>query len=195
MTTLYRFYDDIGTLLYVGITDRGPRRWREHMRDKDWWDQVATVRLESFDSRKDAETAELEAIRAEEPLFNIQGASGYRGGDWEKLPARPQSEADMAWRCEVCYCDLTTITGVIQLSRGWWHVYCPEHKLAVAELSEWTTDIVTWWDLREWQMHCSSKYAPKNNASAFGGFWEDYSHGQIGFFDEVVSGYDRVPTP
>lgn len=28
-TVLYRFYDEADVLLYVGISTRGPRRWRE----------------------------------------------------------------------------------------------------------------------------------------------------------------------
>lgn len=36
-TSVYRYYDENGLLLYVGITSRGSVRQREHNGDKEWW--------------------------------------------------------------------------------------------------------------------------------------------------------------
>jgi hypothetical protein len=41
-TTLYRFYDASGRLLYVGIAGNPGRRFAQHGRDKSWWSQVAS---------------------------------------------------------------------------------------------------------------------------------------------------------
>lgn len=71
MTDLYRFYDTDDQLLYVGITDRGPRRWREHMAHKPWWSDVARIDLEHIEGRRAAERAERQAIITEQPLHNI----------------------------------------------------------------------------------------------------------------------------
>lgn len=70
-TTLYRFFDAAGRLLYVGITDRGPRRWREHMVTQPWWDDVASSTIEHVGDRVAAEEAERIAIQTEKPLHNV----------------------------------------------------------------------------------------------------------------------------
>lgn len=69
-TSLYRFFDDQGRLLYVGITERGAMRWGEHRKDKHWWDDVASSTIEHFATRSRAEAAEKSAIQAERPLYN-----------------------------------------------------------------------------------------------------------------------------
>lgn len=70
MTTLYRFLDHDGQLLYVGITDVGPARWRSHQAGQPWWRDVAEVDLVHYDTREEARAAELDAIRREAPLHN-----------------------------------------------------------------------------------------------------------------------------
>jgi predicted GIY-YIG superfamily endonuclease len=71
ITSLYRFYDADGALLYVGITSRGPNRWQEHEAHRAWWALVASSRVEHFDDRDAAAAAERAAIRAEKPPHNI----------------------------------------------------------------------------------------------------------------------------
>lgn len=70
-TSLYRFYDADGALLYVGITSRGPYRWQEHEAHRAWWALVASSRVEHFEDRDEAASAERAAIRAEKPLHNV----------------------------------------------------------------------------------------------------------------------------
>ena len=70
-TSLYRFYDAAGVLLYVGITRRGWHRFDEHSASKDWWSQVVTTRVEHFPTRDQARKAELVAIASESPQHNI----------------------------------------------------------------------------------------------------------------------------
>ena len=74
-TTLYRFFDVDERLLYVGITSRGPNRWRNHEDSRAWWAQVARSTTEHFDAREDAIAAERAAIRNEQPIHNIVHAA------------------------------------------------------------------------------------------------------------------------
>lgn len=69
---LYRFYDRTSVLLYVGITVDLSVRMADHARDKHWWGEVdrSATRIEYYDSRPAALTAEREAIRIEKPLHN-----------------------------------------------------------------------------------------------------------------------------
>jgi hypothetical protein len=71
-TTLYRFYDAEDTLLYVGITSGGPRRWREHEAFPSWWAQVARSTVEHFPDRESAAAAEWAAVLAEGPSHNVR---------------------------------------------------------------------------------------------------------------------------
>ena len=68
---LYRFYDAEGALLYIGITNNPPARFRQHRGAKSWWDAVANIKLETFDSRRALEVAERGAIKSEKPKYNI----------------------------------------------------------------------------------------------------------------------------
>ena len=70
--TLYRFYDKDKRLLYVGISVRGPRRWREHASDKVWYSDVATATMEHFPTTVEALKAEEAAIKTEAPAYNVE---------------------------------------------------------------------------------------------------------------------------
>jgi predicted GIY-YIG superfamily endonuclease len=72
-TALYRFFDEGGALLYVGITANLESRWLDHEREKPWWPQVVEKTVEWFDNRPAAGAAELEAIKAEHPVHNVSG--------------------------------------------------------------------------------------------------------------------------
>lgn len=69
-TSLYRFFDAQGVLLYVGATSNPFRRLAEHSTTRDVT-QVATVTLQWFPDRREAVLAEDEAIVSERPLWNI----------------------------------------------------------------------------------------------------------------------------
>lgn len=70
-TTLYRFYNDDGQLLYVGIAGNPARRFEQHAHEKTWWDDVRRVTVNHFDTREQAAVAEVAAIREERPLHNV----------------------------------------------------------------------------------------------------------------------------
>ena len=71
VTTLYRFYDADGTLLYVGISADMAKRLGQHRRQKVDWAEVSDIRLEHFTTRQASLDAEREAIIDEDPLWNV----------------------------------------------------------------------------------------------------------------------------
>jgi predicted GIY-YIG superfamily endonuclease len=96
-TTLYRFYDAAGRLLYVGIAGNPGRRFNEHSRDKAWWSQVARSSMEHFATREEALWAEEVAIKVEQPAYNVVHNRSPRQLDDE---ATTGDEIDwMEWTC------------------------------------------------------------------------------------------------
>lgn len=78
-TTLYRFYDRDGLLLYIGIAGNPARRFKQHNDDKLWWSTVATSTMEHYPTRAAALKAEKLAIEAEVPLHNWVHNAAQRG--------------------------------------------------------------------------------------------------------------------
>ena len=81
VTTLYRFYNTDDELLYVGISEHGPARWKAHRKDKPWWTDVARTTTEHHDTRQAALDAERAAIKAEKPRHNVVHNRGDVGPD------------------------------------------------------------------------------------------------------------------
>ncbi|MFC5802775.1 GIY-YIG nuclease family protein [Streptomyces formicae] len=71
-TALYRFYDDAGELLYVGISGDPELRQAQHSKDKSWWPEVMDASIEWFNNRDVALDREASAIRREKPKYNVQ---------------------------------------------------------------------------------------------------------------------------
>jgi len=90
LTSLYRFYDATGALLYIGITNSIPRRLGEHDERKPWFAHSVRATFEHHPSRAAALTAEKKAIKKERPKYNIVHNHGRRvtrpaaatGGQW-----------------------------------------------------------------------------------------------------------------
>jgi hypothetical protein len=72
-TSLYRYFDAGGLLLYVGITSIRERRGAQHARSAEWWWRVASSSVEHFTDRSTALRAEAIAISTEHPIHNITG--------------------------------------------------------------------------------------------------------------------------
>jgi hypothetical protein len=72
-TALYRHFDDVGRLLYVGISLNAVTRMSQHKHSARWFDNIASVTVEWLDSRDAALAAELRAIREESPIHNKAG--------------------------------------------------------------------------------------------------------------------------
>lgn len=70
MCALYRFYDESGRLLYVGMTGNLPQRIADH-EVKRWYTLVAEIKIEWFPHKAAARLAERRAISGERPRYNI----------------------------------------------------------------------------------------------------------------------------
>jgi len=77
---VYWAYGDDGELLYVGLTNDWPRRWREHG-PMAW--EVKRLEFEWFLSREEAEPRERQAIIAGKPKYN--SAHHHDIGAWRRL--------------------------------------------------------------------------------------------------------------
>lgn len=71
-TAVYRLWDEDGELLYVGITYDVRERWRHHNKHKPWWPQVAHERFDWYETRPEAEEAEVHAIVVGNPVHNVE---------------------------------------------------------------------------------------------------------------------------
>lgn len=80
-TALYRFFDEAGELLYVGIANDPRVRWSNHAGEKRWWSEVETRTLDWFATREEAESAEVAAIVGERPRYNVTHSETRRPGD------------------------------------------------------------------------------------------------------------------
>jgi hypothetical protein len=78
--TLYRHFNSSGVLLYVGVSEKALARLQEHSRKSEWYQDITTITLQHFPTRREAETAELEAIKTENPLYNKHFIRGNRRG-------------------------------------------------------------------------------------------------------------------
>lgn len=94
-TALYRVFNRAGGLLYIGISHNPDVRLGQHSQTKDWWSEVHERRIERFDARSDAETAERRAIEGERPIWNLRHAV-YEPADDEaaRLYARRKRHHD-----------------------------------------------------------------------------------------------------
>ena len=68
---LYRHYSEDKTLLYVGISNRIPRRIKEHRKLSKWFEEVVDIKIEWLPNRDSATVAEKKAIKEEKPKWNI----------------------------------------------------------------------------------------------------------------------------
>lgn len=73
-TTLYRYFDSEGHLLYVGISGNNLKRQSQHKKNAAWFGLVSTATFEHYESRTEALAAEKLAIQRENPAHNIQHA-------------------------------------------------------------------------------------------------------------------------
>jgi predicted GIY-YIG superfamily endonuclease len=96
---LYRFYDVDGSLLYIGVTQRGEERFADHRKRKAWWPEVAATTRQVYGTRADVLTAERHAIYREKPKYNIVHAgTGRRLYGEEPIPASEPLTAEAAAR-------------------------------------------------------------------------------------------------
>lgn len=73
---LYRNFDELGTLLYVGVSSCLERRFQRHVLDSEWVQFASRGSLEWFPTVSAALVAETLAIHSEGPVFNRAGSVG-----------------------------------------------------------------------------------------------------------------------
>lgn len=70
-TELYRAYDKRGTLLYIGISTDAAQRMKFHEKHADWYQYMEHYEVEFIPNRRDAYKIEAQAIKTENPIFNL----------------------------------------------------------------------------------------------------------------------------
>lgn len=68
---LYRHFDKNDKLLYVGISECGLTRIKQHKRSS-WYHLVTKITIEHLASREEAELMERAAIAKECPIYNVR---------------------------------------------------------------------------------------------------------------------------
>jgi hypothetical protein len=95
-STLYRYFDADGRLLYVGITHQQHLRFQQHSLMASWWHLAQTCTLEHHPNRISAMRAETQAIINERPLYNRTGRRVFPTDltlpIWKTMTWRPWSE-------------------------------------------------------------------------------------------------------
>lgn len=97
-TSVYKYFDAFGVLIYVGITSTGITRNRQHNSDKEWWPFVAQQEVEHCDSREKAHAREVELIKAFGPPFNKQHHENHKAARRAYLHMREYGQLHQAVR-------------------------------------------------------------------------------------------------
>jgi len=92
-TSLYRHFNGEGKLLYVGVSLSTIQRLGQHKEHSDWFESIARVSIEHFDTREEALEAERLAIFRERPLHNINHK--YSAEKRCKATATEQAKKDL----------------------------------------------------------------------------------------------------
>lgn len=71
---VYRCYDEIGDLLYVGSSGNLKDRFRQHRHQSWWLPYMNWVSFHWYGTRATAQKMEYKAIRLERPVFNKAGS-------------------------------------------------------------------------------------------------------------------------
>ena len=75
---LYRCYNRIQLLLYVGMTGTPEKRLSDHQRYSQWWEFVDHITLQTVPTRARLQEAESAAIELEKPTFNVVTPGGFQ---------------------------------------------------------------------------------------------------------------------
>jgi len=80
---VYRMYNDANEAVYIGQSLH-PHRVAAHA-EREWWPQVATIKVRHYETRDEAMNAERDAIKAESPKHNRQHAMRAAGYERAKI--------------------------------------------------------------------------------------------------------------
>lgn len=68
---VYQMFDSRGHTLYVGITNNLRNRLSAHYAEKPWIEEVATVKVERYETREASKQRESDLIREVGPVYNL----------------------------------------------------------------------------------------------------------------------------
>lgn len=91
-TDLYRYFDENGELLYVGVSLNSVARAAQHKHQSHWYDNFCSMTRQTFPTRQEALAAETLAIQAENPKHNIRKVSAASDDDHWKSRAQKEHE-------------------------------------------------------------------------------------------------------
>jgi predicted GIY-YIG superfamily endonuclease len=111
--TLYRFFNAQNELLYVGITNNPFNRFSGHSSDKSWFSEISHATLEHYQNRAAVDRAETNAIKSENPKYNIAKVDG-----WERSPDHMKKIRNRGWHTLPNH---ETVFGI--LTQGWVQKY------------------------------------------------------------------------
>lgn len=66
---VYRFLNNDGECIYIGVTSSPLNRWQAH-RSKPWWGEVAAIYYTAGLSKSQSKSIEVAAIREDRPRYN-----------------------------------------------------------------------------------------------------------------------------
>lgn len=132
---LYRMFGHDGALLYVGITNSPKTRFSSHEAEKLWWESVANITLEHFNSREALVSAEKAAIETENPKFNRVHAK-YSVAWCRAQGHYAKNEHSRCWDCQDNAGDLYLIEeyGDDPFLCSWLGLDTPNNRLSIEEL-------------------------------------------------------------
>lgn len=67
---VYRIKNIEGKSIYIGISGTVMRRAADHIENQKWQDEMASIDVEFFDNKIDAEMSEIIAIKRYRPKYN-----------------------------------------------------------------------------------------------------------------------------
>lgn len=145
-TTLYRFYDPAGHLLYIGVAGNPGRRFEQHANEKPWWNDIAHSTLTHFATRTEALNAERNAITTERPQHNVTHNNAL------------YSECE--WLCDICRQVIGDGDGYLDLNRrdewAFLHRRCDPHP-NTSRYWIGVEQIRTYAAVNDWVDHLSKK--------------------------------------
>lgn len=82
---VYTLWSAEGTCLYVGCTARLGHRMSVHVRDRNWWTDVARIEVAVYPDMASGAAAEESSIRTLQPVHNRVFTDHYTSGrrSWE----------------------------------------------------------------------------------------------------------------
>jgi len=119
---VYRFYDALDRLLYVGQSVSVAARLAGHRKDKGCWEDIQRIELIHCANKREMDDLERQLIEELHPLHNVRWARSRVASALE-FPSEPHSECEeeMMWEEDIELVSLFEFEGWFY--SGYW--YCP----------------------------------------------------------------------